>query len=140
MLTVGGELYAKSNVLAMQSGHGSDTTYAQKLIRNFMEPLVDDLNEWIENKANRIMGRTRPLIRQLPPEHSIFFTLKSVFNSFIEQQGVVETAVDIGRMCEDEIRFTKFQKEHGAYYEKIIQDFKRKGTADYRFMHRVLTH
>jgi DNA-directed RNA polymerase len=70
----------------------------------------------------------------------MFFALKCIFNSFMGDASPLNTAIKIGRMIEDEIRFSKFQEKNKDYYNAIIKDFKRKGTSDYRFMHRVLTH
>lgn len=140
MLNIGAANYIKGNESAVEDGRGSEASYARKLMQNFVEPLIGDLNTWLyEQKAGQ-MGRVRPLLRQIDASKSVYFALKTVFNSLIEQQTAVQVAMDIARYVEDDIRFTKFQNAHKEYYGKILLDFKRKGTTDYRHMHRVLTH
>lgn len=122
------------------NGRGGDTTYAKRLIANYLTPLVEKLEEFLVKSTAGNRGKARALLRRVPNDTAIFITLRAVFNSFTLDEQLVQTASRIGRMIEDEARFSRFQELHGNYYDEIIKDFKRKGTQDYRFMHRVLTH
>lgn len=74
------------------------------------------------------------------PEKAAFIAMQALFNSFTFEAALASIAVRIGRMVEDEVRFSRFKEMHGDYYRAIQEDFRRKGTRDYRFKHRVLTH
>jgi DNA-directed RNA polymerase len=66
--------------------------------------------------------------------------LKVIFDALIQRYTVNNIAVQIGTRIEDQIRFTIFEDEHEAYYEGIIDDFKRKNTVEYRHMRNVMRH
>lgn len=140
MIDRGAAHYIKAQRAAEEKGRGADLDYAQKLISQFILPLVDKLKETIDPKGPGRFGRAKALLRRVDPNKAMFLALKGLFNSFSHDEPVVSTAGKIGKYIEDEIRFNRFQEMHGDYYDKIVQDFKRKGTKDYRYMQRVLTH
>jgi DNA-directed RNA polymerase len=132
--------FEKAQSEAEKNGRGAETLYARRLMREFMLPLVEHLNEFLEKRTPGIQARIKPLLKQCPPDKAMYFALQSVFNSFTMDTTVTQIAARVGRMVEDEVRFSRFQSMHKDYYDEIKKDFKRKGTKDYRFMHRVLTH
>lgn len=137
----GEQAYLLSNRTAEKYGRGADTDYARRLMQEFLEPLIASLEAFTTTTGPASRGRARALLRRVDPGKAMFVALKQVFNSFMGDGITVSTvAAKIGTMIEDEIRFSRFKEMHGDYYDSIIQDFKRKGTKDYRYMHRVLTH
>jgi len=140
MLTRGSEIYTGALRKQEASGRGGETTYAKRLIENYLTPLVEKLQEFLDKSTAGNRGKARALLRRVPTDTAVFIALRAVFNSFTLDEQLVQTASRIGRMIEDEARFSRFKEMHGNYYDEIIKDFKRKGTQDYRFMHRVLTH
>lgn len=141
MLNRGADNYVSNLRKQEMGGRGAEAAYAKRLIENYLIPLVEKLNEWLAKTSAGNRGKARALIRRVDSEKCMYIALRAVFNSFtMDDQLVVQTASKIGRMVEDEARFSRFREMHGDYYDEIIKDFKRKGTVDYRFMHRVLTH
>jgi len=140
MIDAGASAYMAAQRKAEEAGRGSQLDYSQNLMKEFVLPLTEALATWLEVKGPGKFARARVILREMKPEKTIFITLRCLFDSFTWEQTPAAIASNIGRMIEDEMRFTLFQQEHGAYYDQIIQDFKRKGTEDYRHMHRVLTN
>lgn len=140
MVRRGVETFERNQKKAEDKGRGAETAYARRLLHEYMQPLIDQLKLFLSDTGPRRQGRIKPLLLACDPEKAMFMALQSLFNSFTHEAPLAGLATRIGRMVEDEVRFTRFQEMHGDYYDKIIADFKRKGTTDYRFKHRVLTH
>lgn len=140
MIARGAEQYLKNQRTAETSGRGSELDYSRRLMKEYIADLVQALEKSLEFKGPRIRGRAKGLLLRIDPTKAIFITMKGLFNSFTIDQPLVKTAVSIGKMIEDEIRFDKFQEDFKDYYDEIIQDFQRKKSKDYRYRTRVLTH
>lgn len=136
----GVERYKASQRKAEQDGRTADLDYSRRLISQYIQPCIDVLTEELA-KTGKVGGTAgRVLLRRISPDSAVFIAMKCMFNGFAFDDKIVTVASRIGQQIEDEVRFSRFQSIHGDYYNKIISDFKRKGTKDYRFMHRVLTH
>lgn len=137
----GVERYKATQRGAEAHGRGSELDYSRRLMADLLYPLVTALEAGLEYRQKASAGgSSRALLRRIAPEAAMFIALKCVFNSFTLDEKVVSLASRIGTQIEDEVRFSRFQALHQDYYNKIVSDFKRKGTKDYRFMHRVMTH
>lgn len=140
MQTSGVETYLKNQRKAEEKGRGSELDYSRRLMQQYLPPMVEALTLLQTQKGPGKFGVARALLQRIEPNKAMFLTLKGLFNAFTIEEPVASTAARIGRMVEDEIRFARFQELYSDYYDTIIKDFKRKGTKDYRYMHRVLTH
>jgi len=139
MIDCGVSRFGNITTSAESSGQGSTTTYARTLTRSLIVPLSDAITQYKADTAAGIGAKYRKLLVNVPSEKAAFFTLKAVFNHFMKEETVQTLAISIGWYIEDELKFSMFQQEHTEYYNAIMQDFKRKGTTNYRWMHRVLT-
>lgn len=139
MVARGASTYLKNQRKMEEAGYGSGLDYSNKLMQEFMVPLVDALKIELEPGPGKY-GRAKALIRRVQPEQAMYIAMRGLFNSFTLDHSITKTANKIGGMVESEARFSRFQILHGEYYDAIIKDFKRKGTQDFRHMHRVLTH
>lgn len=140
MIDSGASRYMKAQREAEQEGRGHELDYSRRLMQEFIMPLVEALDAWRNKKGASRFGRARGLLEHTSSEIAMFIALRCMFSGFTRESSVVDTANTIGKMIEDEVRFTLFKQQFGDYYTRIIEDFKRKGTKDYRYMHRVLTH
>lgn len=140
MVFKGAETFERTTREAEEAGRGAETAYAQRLIQEFMLPLIEALTSFVETNRPGKHGKIRTLLKRVSPDKAMYLAMQAVFNSFTHEAPLAGLATRIGRMIEDEVRFSRFQEMHGDYYDAIKKDFKRKGTKDYRFMHRVLTH
>lgn len=136
----GADNFDKAQAEAEKNGRGAETAYARRLMREFMLPLIQTLTDFVQSRGAVRGGKLRPLLIQCPPEKSMYMAMQAVFNNFTMEAPIAHLVTKIGRMVEDEVRFTKFQEMYKDYYDEIKKDFARKGTKDYRYMHRVLTH
>ncbi|MGX9389629.1 DNA-directed RNA polymerase [Nitrobacteraceae bacterium UC4449_H16] len=140
MVFKGVETFERTTKEAEEAGRGAETAYAQRLIQEFMLPLIEALTSFVETNRPGKHGKIRTLLKRASPDKAMYLAMQAMFNSFTHEAPLAGLATRIGRMVEDEVRFSRFQELHGDYYDTIKKDFKRKGTKDYRFMHRVLTH
>lgn len=136
----GKELYRKSVENAEEAGRGHETRAARRLMQDLVLPLAEQLEGWCNVTGPGMNGLFRPILRTVDPQTAMYLALYCVFDSFCMEVSLATTALKIGRMVEDDLRFKNFQDKHKSYYEEVMQDFKRKGTTDYRYKHRVLTH
>lgn len=137
------ELVKKRIEQANEKGRGNTTPYAKKLITHSFEPLVAAIESAIQGAPKRgVNGKFYRFLALLPAAHLAHITLLDACTVAIgkELPNVSMTAMKIGMHIEDEIRFSRFRETHGKYVQEILDDFKRKGTQNYRYMHRVLTH
>jgi DNA-directed RNA polymerase len=141
MIKRGAEAYLRGQRKAEESGRGADLDYSRRLMSDYMSDLIEAFTAMMIQKGAGRYGRAKALLFRIDADKAVFITLRTIFNSFMnDNQQLVDVAIRIGRYIEDDIRFQRFQELHGKYYDTIIQDFKRKGTKDYRYMHRVLTN
>lgn len=141
MVSRGQETYLKLQRKAEENDRGADLDYSRRLMQEYMQQLIDAFTEMMILKGAGRYGRAKGLLMRIEADKAVYITLRTLFNSFMnDNQQIVDIAARIGKLIEDEIRFARFQEMHGAYYSTIVADFKRKGTKDYRYMHRVLTH
>jgi DNA-directed RNA polymerase, mitochondrial len=123
-----------------KNDRGSETDYGRHLTKNYLIPLGEAIRMEVERKGANRNAKIRAHLKSVDADTAAFFLLRGVFNSFLKESPVSRVAINIGRMVEDEIRFSRFREMNADYYDAIIKDFKRKGTKNYRHMHRVLTH
>lgn len=140
MVLKGAENYEKAIKEAEEAGRGAETSYARRLLQEFMQPLIEALTSFVETQKPGKHGKARTLLKRCDASKAMYLAMQAVFNSFTIEAPLAGLATRIGRMVEDEVRFSRFQELHGDYYAAIKKDFARKGTKDYRYMHRVLTH
>lgn len=140
MIARGQTKYLTSEKAALEGGREAETSYARTLTKSLLPDLADDIAEHCSVTGAARAGKYRKMLSALDPEKAAYFGLKGVFSTVFNDKPMVTTARTIGRMVEDELKFTAFQDEHENYYAAIIEDFKRKNTEQYRHKKRVLTH
>lgn len=138
MVQRGIESYYRAVQQANEKGRGADTATSRRLIGEFINPLAEAVTAWANVPGPAQRGNLRKLIKIIDPHKAVYITLKALFNSFTMEAPIHTTAVKIGTMIEDELRFSRFQEQHADYYKAVLDDFKRKGTNSYQHKHRVL--
>lgn len=136
MAARGVERYHKNTDETVQGGRESETTYAQRLIPEYIRVLSAAIEE---SKAHSSRFTYTRLLKGVDPEAAAYITLRFVFDSLVSGSTVNQLSISLGHRIEDQIRFTLFEDQHKAYYKRIIEDFKNKGTNNYRHMQRVLS-
>lgn len=133
--------YHKTQEAAVAGGRESETTYAKRLIPEYIRALA----EGIEESKTRQPGAGRAakyvaLLQGADSEVCAHITLRYIFDSLILNLPVTSLCIALGQRVEDQIRFKLFEDEFSDYYKAVMDDFKRKNTTNYRHMHRVLIH
>lgn len=139
MVAFGVSRYKHSVTAAESNERSADTQYAQKLMQEFVTPVAEGIEEYTSTKRPGVAGKYRALLRKVDPDTAAFIGLRSMFNNLLKNPKAISVAANIGLMIEDELKFSIFRAEEPDYYTTILNDFKRKGTKNYRHMHRVLT-
>ncbi len=128
---------------ALQDSEQNDRTdeigYARRLMSNLIGPLSTEIKKFTSRTGPGNDLKTRRILKQLAPEKAAYFILRSIFRHFVKGEYIQNICSEAGKVIEDELKFSKFHEQQGEYYTKIIKDFKRKGTKNYRHMSRVLT-
>lgn len=140
MITVGAKAYLDRQRSAEAHDRGDQLDYAKRLMQEFIDPVADGIRVMQAHQGPGFLARAKAVIKPLDADVLAFLVLKNMMNSLSHEEILpVPLAYAVGKMVEDEMRFTQFRNEHEAYYKEIIEDFKRKGTQSYRHKHRVMT-
>jgi DNA-directed RNA polymerase len=140
MVVRGADKYHEAKDRAIEADRAADMPFARRLISAHLPAIADGIREYTEAKGPGTGAKLRKHVAGISAEQAAYFVLRAVFTKcFGERATVTEVGAYIGRYIEDEMRFTAFKKQHKTYYQEIIDDFKRKGTVEYRHKHRVLT-
>lgn len=139
MVAFGVSRYRAQVERAEDKDRTADTKYATRLMHEFIKPVSDAIALYCAEKQAGPRVKYKQLLRLVDADKAAYFVLKCLFNHFTKASSLHQLASHIGTMIEDEVHFSKFHENHDKYYETIIRDFKRKGTKNYRHMHRVLT-
>lgn len=134
--------YDNNVAKAAEQGRGNEVDSSRRLYRLFIEDITEALELYLEHYKGKagLRGKYLGLIRRVDSSFACSVALNEMFSgAFDADRSIQNTMVNIGRRIEDEIKFSKFKAEHPTYFDTVIQDFKTKGTTNYRHMHRVLT-
>lgn len=140
MISRGVERYRATLASAEKGDRVHETSYGSRLLKTHVDAISQHIKDFVGGKGAGKLAKYRNVLALIDPDKLAFMTLRRVLSAFVTRPTVQHTCISIGTMIEDELKFSKFQTEHQDYYDKIIADFKRKGTTHYRHMHRVLTH
>ena len=139
MIDIGVTKFSSDIIKAEEKGRGYDTGYARRLMSNLIEPLSEEINKFINRKGPGNDRVARKLMQPVQTKQLAYFILRGIFKYFTQEESIQCMCNEVGRYIEDEQKFKCFSDLHGDYYNQIIKDFKRKGTKNYRHVHRVLT-
>lgn len=135
--------FEKANQRNLEAGQASETDWFRRLTREFVKPMSDSIQAYIEYYTNR-SGKPSPCIKylnMLPTESAGYITIKCVLNSmnkgYIEARDLV---LGIGRSLEDEVRFTKLSEASPKYIEVIRDSLKKRASKSSKFEHDALVH
>lgn len=119
----------------------SNASSAQKLLQEFIAPIAEEIKDYVESSTNAgVNKKYKELFKVVDYDTAAYLGLKAILDYFTVKNSLVSLGQKIGTMIEDEAKFKRFKEQHPEYYNTIINDFKKKGTTNYRHMHRVLTN
>lgn len=135
----GVERYHHVTAQAEQQGRGSETSYAQRLMPEYIDMLADAIEAAKSKNTGGRPHTCKALLKGADAQQVAFITLRYIFDSLVTGATANTLAMNIGRRVEDQIRFSLFELDNKGYYSEVLRDFKRKGTVNYQHMHKVLT-
>lgn len=141
MIDKGIEQYRSEARKAMDKDVQSSTKPGLKLTRYVIHPLSQAIREFVEEaNAGRAGAHYIAVqyLKLLEPEVIAFLTARCVVNSITKRMTMVNTAIRVATMLEDELRFRKFSEENPAFYDTVYRRIRVKNSYDYK--RTVLIH
>ncbi len=119
-----------------------ETSAGSRLMRSYVLQVSDRIRLYLDGKhpEGRRRNKFAKLLAVLDTDKVAMFAMRQALASVFNAKGTIaNTCTEIGRACEDELRFMHFQTEYKEYYDSLIRDFKRKNLTAYNHKRRVLT-
>ena len=79
-------------------------------------------------------------VPRVAADKAMYIAIATAMSLQHKELSFTSCATSVASCIEDEIRFSEFEENYEAYYNKIQQGFKQRGSVDYRYRHRSLTH
>lgn len=141
MVQHGVDRYRAQQDAAAEGERPDETSAGSRLLRAYVLQISDHLRLYLA--GNHPDGRRRSkyakLVETINTDKTAMVALKAVIASMYNPQSLQTLFISVGRSVEDELRFTKFHAEHGAYYDEIIRAFERRGSENKRYKQRSLS-
>ena len=116
------------------TSRGSETSAGSTLLRSYVLMISDHIALYLEGKhpQGRRRNRVAKLVQTVDVDKIALLSLRAIINAFYTQATTLTSVcTQIGRRCEDELRFMHFETEFKEYYDSLIRDFKRKNVTSY---------
>lgn len=133
--------YEKAKQRAIESGDEATTAPALKLTKEFVQPLSEGIQAYIDHTRSRGRGRPGkavPFLECVPTDTLSFLTLKTALNHLNTQPSLQMLAISLGQRVEDQARFTKVEEVAPGYVAKVKDTLKRVRSKSYRHQREVL--
>lgn len=139
MIQAGQERFNLRNKKAEDSGRGDETSYAKRLIPEYFCSVVDNFKVFVEGSGASRYGKYRKLMREVTAEQLALFSLRTIFSSFMQHRSIQSVALTIGKLIEDEQRFSDFRKRNETKFKVVMAELEKTRTVSYAHRHAVLT-
>ena len=113
---------------ARDKSRESTTTYGLALMSHAIDNVADAICAFIDKAKSGGPGRRHASVKylaQVDPEIAAFIVLKSVLDGVTQTQILQKTAMQIGNMIEDEIRFAIFEEMERKKYRSARERVKK---------------
>ncbi|ATW58212.1 RNA polymerase [Pseudomonas phage uligo] len=135
--------FVRNNDRAVNGGMGSDTDWYRRLTRQFVKPMADGIQAYLDYYEGRRGKPSASLVhlRCLPTEVSSYIAIKTIFDGLTNpNQTAQNLAEQIGKRIEDEVRFMKLEGAAPRFIKAIKESLKRSSSQKYSHGHDVLVH
>ncbi len=123
-------------------GREHETSAGSRLMREYVLAVTDQIELYLSGEhPTRRRTKHAALLGTIDASKVAMFTMRQALSTVFDANGsspLAKISINIGRMCQDELRFMQFETEHKEYYDTIIRDFARRNTTSYKHMRRVL--
>ena len=138
MISLGVNRFRATEDKAKQAGRFTDTSAGGRLIRVYLSQVSAEIMEKIADK--KLRRKELKLLKGIDCDKLAMFTLWSVIQCLYKPATVQKVAATIGKMVEDELRFSKFEMEMPEYYNAVVRDLDNRSSNNYQHRHKVLVN
>ena len=131
--------YEKNNEKKKDRGQEATTDYAKYLVKHYIKPVADKLDEYIANEK----AKNSPVLRAqaienlqlIEPDKAAIITLKTLLNNASRRKPATSTFIKIGKHILDEINCEAMAEQNPELFTKIHSDLKSRN-AGYEYSRR----
>lgn len=136
MVSLGVTRFRATEEKAKQTGRFTDTTAGGRLMRTYLSQVSAEVMETVASKKTR--NKYMKLLKGTDPDKLAMFALWRIIQCLYKPATLQQVTSGIGKMVEDELRFSKFEIEAPEYYNAVQRDLDARNSTDYKHRHRVL--
>lgn len=127
MVSLGRDRYHHKLKRAKETSLESTTAVGQHLLAESIELMGDALKSWLKSSKSAPGRRHRayPLLKELPPKVVAGLTARCILDCISIERKITSTAITIGRLLEDELKFRKVKAEEPALWNQICRVLDR---------------
>ena len=131
--------YEKNNEKKKERGQEATTDYAKTLVKHYIKPVADKLDEYITSEKSK----KSPVLRAQAIENlgliesdvAAIITLKTLLNNATRRKSATSTFIKIGKHILDEINCLAMEEQNPTLFTKIYSDLKSRN-AGYEYSRR----
>lgn len=115
--------------------------HATSAAKRMTGTLVLDTAASLEARIPTGPGRRAPYIKflkQLDFKRAALIAVRTMLSMVVTNPKIQDVALAIGGRLEDDVMFTTFEREHGPYFQKIMETLKSRHAHSYRHQHKAL--
>ncbi|AWD90592.1 DNA-dependent RNA polymerase [Pseudomonas phage Njord] len=135
--------FIRNNDRAITGGSASDTDWYRRLTRQFVKPMADGIQAYLDYYEGRRGKPSASLVhlRCLPTETASYIAIKTIFDGLTNpNQTAQNLSEQIGKRIEDEVRFMKLDNAAPKFIKAIKESLKRSSSQKYSHGHDVMVH
>ncbi|SEN68254.1 DNA-directed RNA polymerase [Pseudorhodobacter antarcticus] len=142
MVDHGVSRYRAQQDAAIKGDRTHETSAGSRLLRSYVLQISDHISLYLAGKHpdGRRRGKYAKLLATVNTDKAALMALKAVIAAMFNPQSLQSLCINIGKVIEDDLRFMKFETEHKEYYAEIIRQFEARGSTNYRYQKRALSH
>ena len=148
MVRFGRDRYIASQKNSIDKGRFEETDAANLMIQQTIDSISTTLEERLESATKGRNVRALTLLTHrvdgvrvslIDASVAMYLALSVALSKSSAEFPLTTLVTVIATTIEDEIRFSQFEDNYGAYYSKIKKGFSDRNSTNYRYKHRVLT-
>ena len=139
MMTDGRDTFMRNYRKKKENSRDSSSNYGIQMLKSALQPISDAIKDYVDNAFSGGRGRidkAAHYLKEIDPDTAAYIALRSVLDSITLRQSLTKAATRLSGCIEDQVRFTKFEKECEPLF-KVVQK-SLKGKQSYLYKHRIM--
>lgn len=136
MTSLGVARFRATEQKAKDGARFTETSAGSRLLKVYISQVSSYISEYINNPKRR--NKFVRLLRGIDYDKLAMFVLHRVIECIYKPASIQKVAASVGKMVEDELRFSKFEIEKPEFYNALIRDLDKRNSIQYKHRHRVL--